>query len=170
LARLLVSHGSGYTSKFAAKSGGFIIMANKLKRFWANPRLWPICLSILFGYDVANITLDRGNDNSSLLTIFSKRKVSYPESLVIITSMLQLGLKDVMKHEGDSDSQAKDSNTNDAEVKIPDSTALLKHRGKCVHVTRARGAMNLLVKQRRPLMDWKAPCLEPTFYLGQYGF
>ncbi|KAG6015973.1 hypothetical protein E4U54_002613, partial [Claviceps lovelessii] len=79
-------------------------MANRLKRFWGNPKLWPICFSILFGYDPANITMDQGVDSDSLLTLFSKRKVVYPESLVIITSMLERGLKDTMKHQDSPES------------------------------------------------------------------
>ncbi|EFY94276.2 beige/BEACH domain protein [Metarhizium robertsii ARSEF 23] len=117
LARLLVSHGSNYTSKFAGKSGGFIIMASKLKRFWANAKLWPICFSILFGYDAANIGLEQAIDPSSLLTLFSKRKVAYPESLVIITSMLQHGLRDVMNRLDESDSQTKGSDVSDSRAK-----------------------------------------------------
>ncbi|KAK2594068.1 Beige protein-like 1 [Conoideocrella luteorostrata] len=113
LARLLVSHGSGYTSKFAGKSGGFTIMANRLKRFWGNTKLWPICFSILFGYDSANINMEQGVDPSSLLALFSKRRVVYPESLVIITSMLQHGLKDAVKRQDDPNSPTKRSGNNE---------------------------------------------------------
>ncbi|KAK5988615.1 Beigehomolog 1-like protein [Cladobotryum mycophilum] len=106
LARLLVSHGSAYTSKFSGKSGGFTIMANRLKRFWDVPALWPICFCILFGYDVADLDVDGDFDLHSLLEKFDQRKVVYPDSLVIITSMLQHGLKDVMKYQDDPDSPA----------------------------------------------------------------
>ncbi|KAG6162331.1 hypothetical protein E4U36_001023 [Claviceps purpurea] len=109
LTRLLITHGSGYTSKFSRKSGGFIVMANKLKRFWGNAKLWPICFSILFGYDVANIALDRAVDLNSLLTVFSKKKIAYPEALIIITSMLQHGLKETMKNQDSPDSPIKRS-------------------------------------------------------------
>ncbi|TWU72947.1 hypothetical protein ED733_002830 [Metarhizium rileyi] len=118
LARLLVSHGSSYTAKFAGKSGGFIIMANKLKQFWANAKLWPICFSILFGCDPANISLEQGINSSSLLTLFAKKKVEYAESLVIITSMLQHGLRDVMKRQDESDSQTKSGNESNSESKV----------------------------------------------------
>ncbi|KAI5467956.1 hypothetical protein BGZ63DRAFT_450007 [Mariannaea sp. PMI_226] len=111
LARLLVIHGSTYTSKFANKSGGFTIMASRLKRFWDVPTVWPICFSILFGYDVAEIDLTRNFDFFSLLDIFGKRKVVYPDSLIVITSMLQHGLKDVMRHQDDPDSPAKNPGT-----------------------------------------------------------
>ncbi|CAG2001797.1 unnamed protein product [Fusarium graminearum] len=106
LARLLVTHGSNYTSKFAGKSGGFVIMSNRLKRFWDMPTLWPICFSILFGYDVAEINFDRNFDFFNILETFGKRKVVYPESLSVITAMLQHGLKDVMRHQDDPDSPA----------------------------------------------------------------
>lgn len=81
-------------------------MANRLKRFWDLPPLWTICFCILFGQDVADIDLDSRADFHTLAERFDKRKVVYPESLVIITSMLQHGLKDVMKYQEDPDSPA----------------------------------------------------------------
>ena len=107
LARLLVAHGTSYTSKFAGKSGGFTIMASRLKRFWDIPTLWPICFSIFFGLDVAEVNFNRPFDVNSMLEVFGKRKVAYPESSIIITSMLQHGLKEVMKHQEDPESPAK---------------------------------------------------------------
>ncbi|KAG5924727.1 hypothetical protein E4U42_004555 [Claviceps africana] len=118
LARLLVTHGSGYTSKFSRKSGGFIIMANRLKRFWGNPKLWPICFCILFGYDAANIPMNQGLEANALLTLFSKRKVAYPESLVIITSMLQHGLKDTMKRQDSPECPSKTKKAVDISSKM----------------------------------------------------
>ncbi|KJZ75824.1 hypothetical protein HIM_04648 [Hirsutella minnesotensis 3608] len=107
LARVLVAHGSSYTSKFSGKSGGFIIMANRLKRFWDVPTLWAICFSILFGYDVAEVDFDRDFNVDSLLRMCIHRKVAYPESLVVITSLLQHGLKEVMRHQDDPESPVK---------------------------------------------------------------
>ncbi|SCN71847.1 probable beige protein homolog [Fusarium fujikuroi] len=133
LARLLVTHGSNYTSKFAGKSGGFIIMSNRLKRFWDMPTLWPICFSILFGYDVAEINFDRNFDFFSLLETFGKRKVVYPDSLSVITAMLQHGLKDVMRHQDDPDSPA---------THIDPSFALKKHASSTELRPRA-SSMNL---------------------------
>ncbi|SPJ74951.1 probable beige protein homolog [Fusarium torulosum] len=118
LARLLVTHGPSYTSKFAGKSGGFVIMSNRLKRFWDMPTLWPICFSILFGYDVAEINFDRNFDFFSLLETFGRRKVLYPDSLSVITAMLKHGLKDVTRHQDDPDSPA---------THIDPSHALKKH-------------------------------------------
>lgn len=99
LARLLFSHGTAYTTKFATKSGGFAIMANRLKRFWALPGIWPICVSILFGYDVADLDSERSNDMGYLLSVFSTRKVVYPDAAIIITSLLQHGMNDMIRQE-----------------------------------------------------------------------
>lgn len=104
LARLLVIHGSTYTTKFATKTGGFTIMADRLRRFWDIPTIWPLCFSILFGYDAAEIDFDQDLALPSLIGIFGQKKVMYPESLEIVTSMLQHGLKDVLRHQADPDS------------------------------------------------------------------
>ncbi|KAJ6781729.1 hypothetical protein PWT90_05226 [Aphanocladium album] len=99
LSRLLVAHGSAYTSKFASKSAGFAIMANRLKRFWYSAALWPVVLSLLFGVDVAELDTDRWLDTGYLLSIFAGRKAVYPDASVIVTSMLQHGLNDVLKQD-----------------------------------------------------------------------
>ena len=104
LARLLVTHGSSYTSKFASKTGGFWIMAHRLKHWWDISTLWPICFSILFGYDVAEINFDRPFDFFNLIEVFGKCRVVYPDVLPVITSMLQHGLRDILKYQDDPDS------------------------------------------------------------------
>ncbi|KAH6689509.1 WD repeat and FYVE domain-containing protein [Plectosphaerella plurivora] len=109
LARLLVSHGTAYTSKFASKTGGFTIMAQRLKRWWDLPTLWPICFSVLFGFDVAEIDFSRDFELFSLLDIFGNSKVLYPDSLSIITSMIQVGLKDIFRHQDDPNSPHTDT-------------------------------------------------------------
>ncbi|KAK8061344.1 WD repeat and FYVE domain-containing protein [Apiospora phragmitis] len=101
LSRLLVTHGSSYASKFSGKSGGFHIMAHRLKRWWDIPTIWPICFSILFGYDVAEIDFDKSFDFFSLLETFGQCKIAFPETLPIITSMLQIGLKDILRNQED---------------------------------------------------------------------
>ncbi|KAH8198726.1 hypothetical protein TruAng_007090 [Truncatella angustata] len=108
LARLLVAHGTSYTSKFSGKTGGFSIMAHRLKRWWDIPTIWPICLSILFGHDVAEIDFDKNFDFFSLIETFGKCRVIHPEALPIITSMLQHGLKDVLNNQEDPDSPSRD--------------------------------------------------------------
>ncbi|KAE8454386.1 hypothetical protein EG329_000008 [Mollisiaceae sp. DMI_Dod_QoI] len=105
LARLLVVHGSAYVTKFASsKTGGFAIMRYRLKRWWDIPTLWPICFSILFNYDVADIDFERSFELFSLLENFNNSKVVYPQVLPVMVSMLQHGLKDVLIHQDDPDS------------------------------------------------------------------
>ncbi|KAI1328678.1 beige/BEACH domain-containing protein [Xylariaceae sp. FL0255] len=104
LARLLVTHGPAYISKFSGKTGGFCIMAHRLKRWWDIPTIWPICFSILFGYDVAEFDFEKDLDFFNLLDTFGASKVVNAESLPIITSMLQHGLKDIVRNQDDPDS------------------------------------------------------------------
>ncbi|GAB1311754.1 Beige protein-like 1 [Madurella fahalii] len=108
LARLLVTQPSGYTAKFAAKTGGFWIMAYRLKQWWDISTLWPILFSILFGYDVANIDFDKSFDFFSLLELFGNSRIVFPDVLLVITSMLQHGLRDILKYQDDPDSPAGD--------------------------------------------------------------
>ncbi|PSR76926.1 beige/BEACH domain-containing protein [Coniella lustricola] len=104
IARLLVSHGANYTAKFTNKTGGFAIMAHRLKHWWDIPTLWPMCLSILFGYDVSQIDFDRSFDLLNLTELFGKSRVTYPDVLPVITTMLQHGLRDILKYQDDPDS------------------------------------------------------------------
>ncbi|KAI2619611.1 beach-domain-containing protein [Hypoxylon sp. NC1633] len=113
LARLLVTHGTAYINKFSGKTGGFCIMAHRLKRWWDIPTLWPICFSILFGYDVAEIDFEKNFDFFSLLETFGKCKIANPDALPIITAMIQHGLKDVVKDQEDPTSPS-DLNTGES--------------------------------------------------------
>ncbi|KAL2017373.1 hypothetical protein VTK56DRAFT_2253 [Thermocarpiscus australiensis] len=108
LARLLVTQPSGYTAKFATKTGGFWIMAHRLKQWWDISTLWPILFSILFGYDIANVDFDKSFDFFSLLELFGNSRVVFPDVLPVITSMLQHGLRDILKYQDDPDSPPAD--------------------------------------------------------------
>ncbi|KAL5631093.1 hypothetical protein BROUX41_000965 [Berkeleyomyces rouxiae] len=96
LARVLVTHGTTYTTKFAVKTGGFAVMAARLRRWWDIPTLWPICFSIMFGHDVAAIDFERTFDFFSLMDIFQSPRVVCPEALSVIMAMLQHGVKQVV--------------------------------------------------------------------------
>jgi hypothetical protein len=126
LARLLATQPPGYTSKFSSKTGGFAIMAHRLKQWWDIPTLWPILFSVMFGYDVAEINFDKSFDFFSLLEIFGERKVLYPDVLPVMTAMLQHGLRDVLKYQDDPDSPANDQGA----VKSPQSATELARRGR----------------------------------------
>jgi beige protein homolog 1 len=113
LARLLVSHGPRYTAIFAgSKTGGFWVMAQRLKSWWDIPTIWPICLCILFGKDVAEVDFERTYDFFSLLEIFGKSSIMYPQALHIIAAMLQQGLRDALKYQDDPDSPAEEQTKN----------------------------------------------------------
>jgi hypothetical protein len=103
LARVLVLYNTG-AARFGGKAGGFVVMARRLKRWWDIPTLWPICFSILFGFDVAHISFSSNFDFFSLLELFAKSKVVHGDALIIITSMLQHGLKDVLRSQADPNS------------------------------------------------------------------
>jgi hypothetical protein len=126
LARLLVTQPPGYTSKFSSKTGGFWIMAHRLKQWWDIPTLWAILFSVMFGYDVAEINFDKSFDFFSLLELFGERKVIYPDVLPVMTAMLQHGLRDILKYQDDPDSPANDPGT----LKTPQSAAELVFRGR----------------------------------------
>ncbi|SZF04114.1 unnamed protein product [Blumeria hordei] len=104
LSRLLVVHGSSYISKFTNKTGGFTIMRHRLRRWWSLPRLWSLCFSILFNRDVAEIDIDRPFGLFYLWETFSHCKVINSQVLPVITSMIQYGLKEVLRNQDDPDS------------------------------------------------------------------
>lgn len=107
LARVLVTNGSGYVEKFTDKTGGFITMRYRLKRWWNKTTLWTICFAILFGQDVANIDFGRPFDLYNLIAIFAAdntAKVANPQILPVLTAMLQNGLKSITKDQEDPES------------------------------------------------------------------
>ncbi|KAI0395608.1 beige/BEACH domain-containing protein [Xylariaceae sp. FL0594] len=104
LARLLVTQGAAYTNKFSARTGGFCIMAHRIKRWWDIPTMWPICFCILFGYDVADFDFNQDLDFFSLLQSFGACKIACPDVLPVLASMLQHGLKDILQNQGDPES------------------------------------------------------------------
>ncbi|CAG7976254.1 unnamed protein product [Penicillium nalgiovense] len=133
LARLVVVIGSGYSKKFAEKSGGYIILEHRLKRWWDVPALWPICLSIFFGVDHALLNLDKPLDPSELLRAFlieGDVKVVFPDMLPVIVNMLKSGLRnftmasdaqeDTRSHLEERASKCDKPKMNS--LKLPDST------------------------------------------------
>ena len=126
LARLLVTQPPGYTSKFSSKTGGFCIMAHRLKQWWDIPTLWAILFSVMFGYDVADINFDKSFEFFSLLELFGERKVVYPDVLPVVRAMLQHGLRDILKYQDDPDSPAYDQGT----LNTPQPTTVAAFRGR----------------------------------------
>lgn len=89
-------HGGSYSKKFSEKTGGYIILQNRLKRWWNVPAIWPICFAILLGLDVASLNLDGPFDGPSIsaaLLTHDGTKVVFPEMLPVITELLKSGVK-----------------------------------------------------------------------------
>jgi hypothetical protein len=119
LARLLVVHGSSYVSKFVNRTGGFIIMRNRLRRWWNVAPLWPICFCILLGKDVAKVDIDRSLDLFTLLETFSehdKVKVVYPEVIPVIAAMLKAGVGTVVADASEDNPRSTATGTDMLEI------------------------------------------------------
>lgn len=118
LARLIVVHGGTYSKKLSEKTGGYVVMRHRLKRWWDVPALWPICFSILFGLDVGLLELNKGLQSylSELFSSESKPKVNFPEILPVIADMMQSGIKRTVL----SYSSQPDSNGQSLPDKQPD--------------------------------------------------
>lgn len=103
LARLLVVNGPHYVKKFAEKSGGFVIMKQRLKNWWNTPGLWTICFAIMFDRDIATIDFERTFDVYNLVDIFisdapkGQLRIVYPDVFPVIVAMLDAGLRAIVK-------------------------------------------------------------------------
>ena len=96
LARLIVIHGSTYSKKLSDKTGGYVIMRHRLKRWWNVPAIWPVCFAVLFGLDVGHLDERGPFDHSYIPKLISSEtstRVVYPEMLPVITDMMQSGVK-----------------------------------------------------------------------------
>jgi beige protein homolog 1 len=111
-------------------------MAHRLKRWWDVPTIWPICFCMLFGFDVAEFDFDKDLDFFSLLQTFGACKIMYPDALPVLISMLQHGLKDILKNQEDPDSPMGEQ-----EPQRPSSV------GPAIPGTRSRSRSMLLQKE-----------------------
>ena len=103
LARVLIVNGPSYVQKFSEKTGGFVVMQHRLRRWWNHKAPWLACFAILFGLDVASIDFEAPFSLASLLTAFNPAeiKVRHPGIIFAICSMLQSGLKTIIQNEDD---------------------------------------------------------------------
>ena len=103
LARVLIVNGPQYIDKFSDKTGGFVIMQYRLKRWWSMTSLWVVCLAILFGRDVARLDLQQPFELYSLISLFPPSEVQavYPQVVPVLVSLLQAGLKAVIRSQPD---------------------------------------------------------------------
>jgi hypothetical protein len=109
LSRLLVANGPHYVKKFADKTGGFVLLKNRLRHWWNTPGVWTICFAILFDRDVATIDFERDFDVHNLVDIFIlqsphfKLRIIYPEVFTVIAAMLDTGLRAIMRDRDNSE-------------------------------------------------------------------
>lgn len=108
LSRLLIIHGHSYIYKFATKTGGFIIMKQRLKRWWHVPALWPVVFSMLYGIDVAKVDIDQPLDLFHLVETFrqdGKAAVGCPDVFPVIAGMLKSGFGVIVTAHGEGNPQ-----------------------------------------------------------------
>ncbi|KAF1915936.1 hypothetical protein BDU57DRAFT_515740 [Ampelomyces quisqualis] len=146
LARVLVMNGPSYVKKFADKTGGFILMKNRLRHWWNTPSIWTICFAILFDRDVATIDFERDFDVFNLVDIFimrspqAKLRICYPEIFTVISAMLDTGLRAIVR---------------DREIRRNESETAKQESGDATVTRGRRRTMSLNAKQ--PVIDIKAP-------------
>ena len=110
-------------------------MKNRLRHWWNTPGVWTICFALLFDRDVATIDFERDFDVFNLVDIFitqsphGKLRIVYPEVFTIISAMLDIGLRAIVR----------DRNTEN-EAPKPDSGDTTVTRGR-------RRTMSLNAKQ-----------------------
>lgn len=99
LARLLIVHGPNYVKDFSIRTGGFVIMKQRLKTWWSVPALWTTLLAILFGVDIAKIDYSEDFNQFALAEIFhsTSGRMVYPDVLPVLTAMLENGLRSIVR-------------------------------------------------------------------------
>ncbi|KAF2014521.1 beach-domain-containing protein [Aaosphaeria arxii CBS 175.79] len=119
LARLLVANGPLYVKKFAERTGGFVLMKNRLRHWWNTPGIWTICFAILFDRDVATIDFERNFDAFNLGDIFSTQtrlRIVYPDIFPVIVAMLDTGLRAIVRDPAKSENEPPKSENGEAPV------------------------------------------------------
>lgn len=161
LARLLVVHGSSYMSKFTSKTGGFVIMRNRLKRWWNVGPLWPICFCILFGKDVAKVQFEGPLELFALLEAFSrddKTKVVYPDVLPVIAAMLKAGVGTVVADISGDDSKDGKGKGKEATLDVH------KHvRRRSLSLNGQPGELEIISRHSRQFPNGPS-CRKPNFW------
>jgi beige protein homolog 1 len=98
LARLLVTQGPVYVSKFASRVHGFPVLRRNLAPWWELAPIWPALLAVLFGADVVSLKsfpLDQPLRLFDLVKLVKsgdeEPAVVFPEIFPIISTLLKAG-------------------------------------------------------------------------------
>src|SRR5579862_4930846 len=104
LARLLVTQGPVYVSKFAVRVHGFPILRHNLVNWWELPILWPALLAVLFGADVVPLKSFPRDQRLKLFDLVDLVKdgeeepaVVFPEVFPIIAALLKAGFDKTLR-------------------------------------------------------------------------
>jgi beige protein homolog 1 len=104
LARLLVTQGPTYVSKFAVRVHGFPVLRHNLTAWWELPILWPALLAVLFGADVVSLKAFPGDQRLKLFDLVDLVKggeeeslVVFPEVFPIIAAILKAGFDSTLR-------------------------------------------------------------------------
>lgn len=123
LARLLVTQGPIYVSKFAARVHGFPILRNNLAPWWEVTTVWPALLSVLFGVDVISLKSFPLDQPLRLFDLVKLVKVGdeepavvFPEVFPIIASLLKAGFDATLR-------SAQNGSVADSEMTLSPETA-----------------------------------------------
>src|SRR5277367_5626451 len=98
LARLLVTQGPVYVSKFASRVHGFPILRHNLAPWWEITPIWPTLLAVLFGVDVVSLKSFPVDQPLRLFDLIQLVKlgdeeptITSPEIFPIISALLKAG-------------------------------------------------------------------------------
>ena len=104
LARLLVTQGPVYVSKFASRAHGFPVLRHNLAPWWELTPLWPTLIAVLFGVDVVSLRhfpLDQPLRLFDLVELVrlgdEEPSVTFPEIFSIISGLLKTGFESSLK-------------------------------------------------------------------------
>jgi hypothetical protein len=119
LVQMLVVHGPAYVKRFAELHGGFTILRQRLKTWWNMPAVWTLCLALMFGVNPNTINFEDDFNHFALADIFSRRtpNVMYPETLSVLTGMLEHGLRAILQ-DGYSMASSSDSQTGSTSIPV----------------------------------------------------
>ncbi|KAF3939581.1 hypothetical protein ABW19_dt0201372 [Dactylella cylindrospora] len=102
LARILVIHGQTYIAKFGGKTGGFLVLKRRLRKWWRIPEIWLSALSVFLGIDVAKVDLKQPLVLYHLINTFKfddkDGRFICAEMWAVIASMLKSAVNDITKN------------------------------------------------------------------------
>jgi beige protein homolog 1 len=104
LARLLITQGPAYVSKFASRLHGFPILRHSLAGWWELVSIWPTLLALLFGVDMVSsktFSLDQPLRLFDLVELVrsgdEEPTVVFPEVFSIISALLKAGFDGTLR-------------------------------------------------------------------------